>query len=746
MINVGVNGFGRIGKCVFLQLINKSNFSIKCLNALNIKINEIEDYLSYDTTHGKKLNIKVRIINQDTFQINHHIIKLVSDRNAKNIDWDKNGCEYLIDATGAYLTTEKCNEHNAKYVVMTSPAKDDTKTVIYGVNEDTYNGEKVISGSSCTTNCVSPLLKLLNTEYEIKDCVFTTIHATTASQYVVDVLEETSRINRSILNNIIPHKTDVSSSIINVIPELNGKINGTSVRVPVVNCSLVDINIQLENTNVTMNDIINLLKNQQTYKTIYDISDKKLVSCDFLTTITPTILDVNASIDMGNGKFKLFVWYDNEWSYSAQIIRLVEFMFQNNNSLIKQKYFFENISMKNKGIVCRLDFNVPLDASGQIIDDYRIVSSIPTIQKIIEKQPKYIILVSHFGKPTQYDEKLSLKFMIPILEKLLNRKIFFLEHGLSEKTLEKIQKIQNGIYLLENIRFHEEEIMYEKGLIDDTILNIYKNLGDVFICDAFGCMRRNHLSICAMSKFKKPYGFGYLIQKELNNINNVINNKNKKVLAIIGGNKIDDKIPIIESLHKISKTTIFIAGEIAKKYPVNDKAKIYYNDDDNNNDDTKQEFVMIDGYGCEDLSVVNSYNYIEDIFNTNLNVYDIGYKTSVKLMDLILDCDIIFWNGSLGLIEDKRFINGSKQIMEYLHVLEHKTVIICGYETTSLLKHIEKERELEKEKNIKNNIKHKIQNKTNHIYISAGESSLLEYLQNKILQNYTLIGLEIFQK
>jgi glyceraldehyde 3-phosphate dehydrogenase len=259
MISVGINGFGRIGKCVFLQLLDNNSFSITCLNALNIKIEEIEDYLNYDTTHGKN-NIKVKIIDKNTFQIKNHIIKLTSERDATKIDWTQNGCEYLIDATGSYLTTEKCKDHNAKYIVMTSPPKDDTKTIIYGVNEDYYKGERIISGSSCTTNCISPLLKILNDAYQINDCIFTTIHATTASQYVVDVLQKTSRTNRSILNNIIPHTTGASSSVVAVLPELEGKINGTSVRVPVVNCSLIDVTIQLADIRVTLEDISSLLK------------------------------------------------------------------------------------------------------------------------------------------------------------------------------------------------------------------------------------------------------------------------------------------------------------------------------------------------------------------------------------------------------------------------------------------------------------------------------------------------------
>ena len=713
MINIGINGFGRIGKCVFLQLINNNNYSIKCLNAMNININEIEDYLTYDTTHKHNLNIKVIILNENTFKINHHLIKLISERDAKQINWKQYDCEYIIDATGSYLTTEKCKDHNVKYIVMSSPAKDKTNTFIYGVNNDLYKGESVISGSSCTTNCIAPILKILNDNYKISNCVFTTIHATTASQYVVDTLQKSSRTNRSIFNNIIPHTTGASSSIISVLPELKGKINGTSIRVPVVNCSLVDLNIELEDKNITLKDISNLLKNSPYYKTVFDISSKKLVSCDFITTETPTILDTNASIDMGNGKFKLMIWYDNEWSYSSQLIRLVDIMHQHNknkSTINEQKYYIENIQIENKGVVCRFDLNVPIDKFGNVTDYFRIESIIPTINNIISKNPKYIVLTSHFGRPKGKEEKYSLKFLVPILEKYINTSINFLEYGISSSTLLQIEKVPTGIYLLENLRFHDEETNYEKGLLDNTLVNIYKELGDIFICDAFGCAHRKHLSICAIQHFEKPYGYGYLIKKELDAINNLINNSNKKILGIVGGAKIKDKLPIIESLKKITNSSIYIAGALAKQY-VPQQAN---------------EFIMYDGFGASSLE--DNSTYINSIKNSELNVYDIGDSSLNNLKRLIDESDIIFWNGSLGVIEHNEYCKGSLKLLEYLYKQTHKQIIIGGGETASL---------------INNDLKQKHQS-FEHIYISTGGGALLEYLQNKLLYNTTLIGLDSF--
>ncbi len=706
MIKIGINGLGRIGKCCLLQLINNNKYQICCVNVVNVKITELEDYLKHDTIHFYDKHFNFEILSEDTFQINNHTVKLVSDRNAKNINWREHGCEYLIDATGQYLTKEKCRDHQVDHVVMSSPAKDDTPTFIYGVNHDSYRGESVVSGSSCTTNCLAPMLRLLNSTFGIKTSVFTTIHAVTASQYTVDIANTTLRTSRSILNNIIPHTTGATSSVTSVLPELKNKIHGTSIRVPVLNCSLLDLNVELKDETVTLNEVKQLIKKNELFKIVYDVNEKNLVSCDFLTTSTPTILDFKASIDMGNGKMKLMMWYDNEWSYSAQLIRLVDSMFTMNHQVKASKYYIQNMDISGKSVVCRFDFNVPKDNDGNVTDDFRISSSISTIRSILSKNPKYLVLVSHFGRPKSRDTLNSLRFVVPILEKYLNLKVKFLENGVSRETIQEISNDPTGIYLLENIRFHREEMDYETmdnaEAESNQIVSLYKTLGDIFICDAFGCLHRKHMSICAFQNFNKPYGYGNLIKKEIDNIDMIINNNGKKILSIIGGNKIKDKLPIINSLQTIQNSTIFIAGGLAKQYKEN-----YSN-----------VIVMNDGYGAKSLN--DEPEYISNIHDEN-NVYDIGPKSFEILVRKIKESDIIFWNGSLGVIEHPVYKKGSVELIQMLGLLENKTIIIGGGETASL-----------------------VEDKTGAIYISTGGGALLEYLQNKIINGKNLVGLDIF--
>jgi phosphoglycerate kinase len=385
------------------------------------------------------------------------------------------------------------------------------------------------------------------------------------------------------------------------------------------------------------------------------------------------------------------------------------------NYNIKEKYYYENIVLNNKKILCRFDFNVPV-INNKIVDDFRISSAIPTIKYIISKKPKCIILASHFGRPINYDLNYSVEFLKEILDKYLDNSIIFLKNGISNETIILIEKILNNIidnnnnipiFLLENLRFYNEEINYNK--IEDKnnneIIKIYRKLADVFISDAFGCLHRNHMSICDMSISNKEYCYGNLIKREIEQIDLLLKSNNNKILGIIGGNKIKDKMPLIDSIIKINNSKLFITGGIAKEY---NKNKNY----------NKNIYIMSDGFGNNTLDEIPLY--IEDL-NSNYNLYDIGIKSYNTLIELIDNADIIFWNGAIGVIENDIYKNGSNKIVKYLEKCNNKKIIIGGGETISLFN-----------------------NKYNHIYLSTGGGALLEYIYNKILYNNNIVGLNIF--
>lgn len=716
-ISIGINGLGRIGKLLLLQMLDCKyfHFEIKAINATKLDAEDFEDYLEHDSVHRLPKKHQFIVIDKNTLKINGHMVRLFQERDPKNIDWVSAGVEYLIDCTGAFLTEEKCKNHNAPYTIISSPAKDKMPTFIFGVNEDQYEGEKIVSGSSCTTNCLAPMLRLLNDNFGVENCVFTTIHAATNSQYVTDVIQKGARTDRSVFNNIIPHTTGASSSVTAVLPSLKGKVFGTSVRVPVSNCSLVDLNVTLTREDVTLDTIREAMYTSK-HRTIFTVTRGKRVSCDYLTTEEPCNLDYTASMDMGKGNFKLFLWYDNEWSYCSQLMWLTFTMYCKNEERKKQEKFVNrfvgNMDLLNKGVVCRFDFNVPIDKNNNISDDFRIASTVETVNLIRNKGAKYIVLASHFGRPEGREMKYSTEFMIPTLEKYYGERVKFLPHGLSTDSIQRITAEPEGIYLLENLRFHKEETLYEKNCIACfESLCKYAELGDIFISDAFGCAHRKHLSIHGISMIDKEYGYGCLIQKEVNSLSSL--DPSKKVLAVIGGNKIKDKLPIIDTLKKLSNATVFVAGGLARQYE--------------RKETDKNVVVMEDGYGSHSLDGETEYiPFISD--DTVPYVLDAGKEALEKLQKLANDAEVIFWNGSLGKIEDPRYKKGSDAFANYLISEEctNKSIIIGGGETASLF-----DKELIKERQ--------------NIYVSTGGGALLEYLQENIIYNSTLVGLKIFK-
>lgn len=685
----------------------------------------METYLKNDSVHKYNTNWNFRIIDDQNFEINGNVIHVFRNRNAKELDWLALDINYVIDATGSYLTTEKCNEHNANYVIMCAPPKDNSPLFVYKVNEDKYNGENIVSNASCTTNCITPILKFLDDKYNIKNANFTTIHATTASQSTVDTVNSNNRTHRSILNNIIPHSTGASSSIFELIPSLTNKIYGTSLRVPVSNVSLVDLNIEFEN-DVSMDDLMKEFESDD----FIQVNTQNLVSSDFITTECPCIVDKKASMHLGDNRFKIMIWYDNEWSYSAQVIKLVKYMQKYNynnfiksqlslNSCVNSKYHIDNFNYKDKNVLIRVDWNIPTTKDFKIKDDYRIVSSLPTINKVLYDNPKRIIIISHFGRPNGNTDKYSWKHYMEQIQKYFPIKIELLEDGLSCITLNKLNSDINSdnkqtkLYLLENIRFHDEETNYIKYDATNNIpIQVMKQLGDFYINDAFGCMHRNHLSICGLSDMNKAYG--YLVDKELDALNILMDNKNNnKILAIVGGAKMDDKLPLLHSL-STKMNDIYIAGGNINSILKNNMHN-FINDIKKNKANIH---LMIDGISSVGLDNNNIYHYRHtNELPDNEYFYDMGMESIIELNKLIQENDVIFWNGTLGVVENQKYEYSSRILLNILKK-SNKKVIIGGGDTAGYVNSYE----------------------NNFYFISTGGGAVLEYISNG-----SLCGVDIYK-
>jgi glyceraldehyde 3-phosphate dehydrogenase len=280
MIQIGINGFGRIGKICFLQLI-AANAPVTAINVPDFDINNLETYLRCDSNHHYPMNWTIDIIDKDTFTIDGKTIKLLNSRAAKNLNWRKYGVNYVIDATGVFLTQEAAEEHNVDYLIMCAPAKDNTPSFMVGGNHELYNGERIVSNVSCTSNAIIPCLKALNDGFGIEDANFITVHSTTASQACVDTVKFKNRTSRSLFNNIIPHTTGASKAIYAILPELKGKVFGTSVRVPTSNVSMIDLNVKVKADC----DLSTVLKHCGTY-----FNFNLFLSAHFLTCLFTVLL------------------------------------------------------------------------------------------------------------------------------------------------------------------------------------------------------------------------------------------------------------------------------------------------------------------------------------------------------------------------------------------------------------------------------------------------------------------------
>jgi glyceraldehyde 3-phosphate dehydrogenase len=326
MIKVGINGFGRIGRMVFRAAVENFSNDIQIVG-----INDLldPDYLAYmlryDSVHGIfKHDIKV---DGNYLIVDGNKIRLTAEMDPANLKWDEVGADVVVESTGLFLEDAKARKHieaGAKKVIMSAPSKDATPMFVYGVNDKTYAGQDIISNASCTTNCLAPISKVLNDKFGIKRGLMTTIHAATATQKTVDGPSKKDwRGGRGILENMIPSSTGAAKAVGKVLPELNGKLTGMSVRVPTSDVSFVDLTCEL-NTECTYDQICAAMKEaaEGELKGILGYTDEAVVSTDFVDDARTSIFDAKAGIQLDGTFVKVCSWYDNEWGYSNKVLEM----------------------------------------------------------------------------------------------------------------------------------------------------------------------------------------------------------------------------------------------------------------------------------------------------------------------------------------------------------------------------------------------------------------------------------------
>lgn len=326
MKRIAINGFGRIGRLVFRIMEEDPELEVVAINDLTDS-EQLAYLLKYDTNHRgyKKDEISY---DEEGIVIKGRHVRIYSEMDPSNLPWGELGIDVVFECTGKFVDKEKASSHlkaGAKKVIISAPAKGDVKTIVYNVNDDTLDGsEEIISAASCTTNCLAPVLNVLEKEFGIEKGYMTTIHAYTNDQVTLDVAHKKgilSRRGRGCAANIVPTSTGAATAIGKVIPELSGKLSGGAIRVPVSDGSLVDLVLELSK-NVTVEEINNCFK-KNTNETL-DYTDDPIVSSDIISSTYGATVDGNlTSIVEVDGKqlVKVVAWYDNEMSYSSQMVR-----------------------------------------------------------------------------------------------------------------------------------------------------------------------------------------------------------------------------------------------------------------------------------------------------------------------------------------------------------------------------------------------------------------------------------------
>ncbi|MEN1935111.1 glyceraldehyde-3-phosphate dehydrogenase [Paenibacillus sp. 102] len=337
MIRVAINGFGRIGRMVFRQAIKESAFEIVAINA-SYPSETLAHLIKYDTVHGK-FDGTVEAF-EDHLLVDGKMIRLLNNRDPKELPWKELGVEVVIEATGKFNAKEKAILHveaGAKKVILTAPGKNEDITVVVGVNEDQLDITKhtVISNASCTTNCLAPVVKVLDEKFGIENGLMTTVHAYTNDQKNIDNPHKDLRRARACGQSIIPTTTGAAKALAKVLPHLNGKLHGMALRVPTPNVSLVDLVVDVKR-DVTVEDINEAFKTvaNGAMKGIIEFSEEPLVSIDFNTNTHSAIIDGLSTMVMGERKVKVLAWYDNEWGYSRRVVDLVNLVV---TELVKQE-------------------------------------------------------------------------------------------------------------------------------------------------------------------------------------------------------------------------------------------------------------------------------------------------------------------------------------------------------------------------------------------------------------------------
>jgi glyceraldehyde 3-phosphate dehydrogenase len=723
MVNIAINGFGRIGRLVVRALHEKGVLGKEVNLVAVVDVATHADYfayqLRYDSVHGR-FNGQIRTEKSTSEKQENDVIVvdgcrincLSAPKDLSLLPWRALGVDIVIEATGLFTAADLARGHlaaGAKKVLLTAPGKgEDVKMVVMGVNSDEYDPRKhhIVSNASCTTNCLAPVVHVLMKEgIGIETGLMTTIHSYTASQSTVDGPSKKDwRRGRAAAVNIIPSSTGAAKALGEVLPATKGKLTGMAFRVPTPDVSLVDLTFRTARDS-SIEEIDRLLRSaSETYLAgILGVTSEPAVSTDFVHDDRSSIYDARATLEnnlKGEKRFfKVVSWYDNEWGYSMRVVELALLMAKlgvdggDNGDLKSIDDLGEQL--RGKRAFIRVDFNVPMK-EGTITDDFRIASALKTIRKAMDAGAK-VILASHLGRPAGkgYEKKFTLEPVAERLQKLLGKPVKFIPDCIGVETEKAVAKLKDGeVALLENLRFHKGE-----AANDGDFAAHLAALADVYVNDAFGTSHRDAASMTGVPRLLQGGVAGYLVEREFQMLGKALENPARPFIAVLGGAKVSDKIQVIENLLNLVDE-LLIGGAMAytfmkamgqdvgsSKYEsvvVDSKGarepvlKLVQEILDLARAKGKQITLPIDHIVADRVEAGAESRAVDHIEAGSISV-DIGPRTRLLFAKKLRRARTVFWNGPMGVFEIKGFDEGTLTIARTLAELTQRgAVTIVG--------------------------------------------------------------------
>jgi glyceraldehyde 3-phosphate dehydrogenase len=684
-VKVAINGFGRIGRNVLRAIAESGRRDIEVVAINDLGPAETNAHLlRFDSVHGRfpgEVKVESDILRVTCESWSSGPIKVTAIKNPAELPWKALGVDIAMECTGIFTSKEKAKAHldaGAKRVLVSAPSNGADLTVVYGVNHDKLTKDHlVVSNASCTTNCLAPVAKVLNDAVGIEKGFMTTIHAYTGDQPTLDTFHKDLYRARAAALSMIPTTTGAAKAVGLVLPELNGRLDGTSIRVPIPNVSVVDFKF-LPKRETTKDEIHAAIKAAASrhLKGILGTVDQPNVSSDFNHDSHSSVFDLSQTKVMDGRLVRVLSWYDNEWGFSNRMAdtavamgKLLGIGVSAHTSEAampastggRRIRTLSGAQLDGKTVLLRADLNVPMK-DGKVTDDTRIKRLLPSINELASQGAR-VIVMSHFGRPKAKDPEMSLAGVARKLGELMPGKdVRFIPDCIGRGVKNRAASLFPGeVAVLENLRYYPGEEANDLAFAKEIAA-----IGDIYVNDAFSCAHRAHASTHAIATMLPAYA-GLSMRAELAALSAALDLPRRPSAALVGGAKVSTKIAVLENL--IPKVdALIIGGGMANTFLLAQGKPVGKSLAEPGLVETARRVMAAAGKAnCRivlptDVAVAKEFKAGADSIVTSVDavpadgmILDLGPVSAQAVADMLKTYKTLLWNGPLGAFEIEPF-------------------------------------------------------------------------------------------